>query len=94
MLLGDILKTFSDEPAATEYLMSLGDVPLVARLQQLATAEGETVGEFASAAVQRYASQASDEEWLTLLGLISRTDDPATVCLRRALEYAVARDQS
>lgn len=92
MLLGDILKTFSDEPAATEYLLSLGDIPLVARLQQLATAEGETVGEFASAAVQRYASQASDEEWLTLLGLISRTDDPAIVCLRRALAYTVDRN--
>lgn len=92
MLLGDILKTFSDEPVATEYLLSLGDIPLVARLQQLATAEGETVGEFASAAVQRYASQASDEEWLTLLGLISRTDDPAIVCLRRALAYTVDRN--
>ncbi len=90
MLLSDILKTFSDEQTATEYLLSFGDISLVARLQRLAAAEGEAVGEFASAAVQRYASQASDEEWLTLLGLISRTDDPATVCLRRALEHAVA----
>ncbi len=54
MLLGDILKTFSDESAATEYLLSLGDIALVARLQELADAEGETLGEFASAAVQRY----------------------------------------
>jgi len=40
--------------------------------------------------VQRYASEASEEEWLTLLGLISRTNDPATVCLQRALERAAA----
>ncbi len=90
MLLGDILKTFSDEPAATEYLLSLGNIPLVARLQELARGEGESLGEYASAAVQRYASEASEEEWLTLLGLISRTDDPARVCLQRALEQAAA----
>lgn len=90
MLLGDVLKTFSDEAVATEYLLSLGDIALVARLRELAAAEGETLGEYASAAVQRYTAQASDEEWLTLLGLISRTDDPATVCLRRALERSAA----
>lgn len=88
MLLGDILKTFSEEPAVTEYLMSLGNIPLLRRLQELAQEEGETLGEYASAAVQRYASDASEEEWLTLLGLISRTDDPARVCLQRALEQA------
>jgi len=90
MLLGDILKTFSEEPAATEYLMSLGNIPLLRRLQELAQEEGETLGEYASAAVQRYASDASEEEWLTLLGLISRTDDPARVCLQRALEQAAS----
>lgn len=90
MLLGDILKTFSDEAAATEYLLALGDIPLVARLQEMANAEGESLGEFASAAVQRYTSQASEEEWLTLLGQISRSDDPARVCLHRALERVAA----
>jgi hypothetical protein len=90
MLLGDILKDLSDEAKATEHLLSLGDIMLVRKLQERAAAEGESLGEFASAAVQRYAAQASDEEWLTLLGLISRTDDPATVCLRRALEQAAA----
>lgn len=90
MLLGDILKTFSDESAAAEYLLSLGNIPLVARLQELAQAEDETLGEYARAAVQRYASEASEEEWLTLLGLISRTQDPAKVCLQRALEQTAA----
>lgn len=90
MLLGDILKTFSDESVATEYLLSLGNIPLLRRLQDLAQREGETLGEFASGAVQRYASQASEEEWLTLIGLISRADDPARICLQRALEQAAA----
>jgi hypothetical protein len=90
MLLGDILKRFSDEAEVTEFLLSHGDLSLVTRLRSLAAAEGETLGEFARAAVMRYANAASDDEWLTLLGLISRTDDPAIVCVRRALEQTVA----
>jgi hypothetical protein len=90
VLLSDVLKTFSDDAAANEYLLSLGDIALVARLRELADAEGESLGEYASTAVQRYTSQASGEEWLTLLGLLSRTDDPANVCLRRALEQSAS----
>jgi hypothetical protein len=90
MLLSDILAKFSDEAGVTEFLFRHGDLSLMARLRELAEAEGETLGEFASGAVQRYASEASDEEWVTLLGLISRADDPATVCLQRALERTAA----
>ena len=90
MLLSDILAKFSDEAGVTEFLLQHGDLSLMTRLRELAEAEGETLGEFASSAVQRYANQASDEEWVTLLGLISRTDDPAIVCLRRALERTAA----
>lgn len=90
MLLSDILAKFSNEAGITEFLLWHGDISLVTRLRKLAEAEGETLGEFASGAVQRYANDASDEEWVTLLGLISRTDDPAIVCLQRALECTAA----
>lgn len=90
MLLSDILAKFSDEARVTEFLLRHGDLSLMTRLRELAEADGETLGEFASGAVQRYANEASDEEWVTLLGLISRTDDPAIVCLQRALERTVA----
>jgi hypothetical protein len=90
MLLSDILAKFFDEAGVTEFLLRHGDLPLLARLRDLAEAERETLGEFASGAVRRYASEASDEEWVTLLGLISRTDDPAVVCLQRALEHTAA----
>lgn len=90
MLLRDILRTFRDEASAKEYLLTLGDLSLVARLQDLASAQEVNLGEFIANAVNRYASVASDEEWLTLLGLISRTEDPATACLQRALQYTVA----
>jgi hypothetical protein len=42
--------------------------------------------------VQRFAAQASDEEWVTMIGALARTDDPGSVCLTFALKRAVAPD--
>ena len=92
MMLSDILAKFSDEASATEFLLKHGDLALLTQLRRLATVEGETLGEFAGNAVKRYAHEASDDEWLTLLALVARADDPAVACLRRALERTAAVD--
>jgi hypothetical protein len=39
--------------------------------------------------VQRYPNEASNEEWVTLMGLLNRSPDPGTTCLKRALEHAL-----
>jgi len=39
--------------------------------------------------LQQYATEASDEEWITLMGLIGRTNDPGRICLKRAFDNAV-----
>ena len=90
MLLGDMLARFEDEAIATEAILALGDLGLIARLRAAAEAEGETLGSYAAAAVQRYAADASDEEWVTLLGLLGRASDPGSACLQRALAHALA----
>jgi hypothetical protein len=38
--------------------------------------------------LQRYPVQASHEEWITLMGMLNRSLDPATTCLKRAFTYA------
>ncbi len=38
--------------------------------------------------VQRYTNEANDEEWVTLIGLMNRTDDPSAICLKRAFEHS------
>ena len=43
------------------------------------------------AVVQRYVADASDEEWITLMGQIGRTADPGLTCLKRAFESVIAR---
>jgi hypothetical protein len=50
---------------------------------------GRGLASFVARAVQRYATAANDEEWMTLLGLLNRSADPGATCVRRALAYAL-----
>jgi hypothetical protein len=88
MVLGDLLARFGDESAAVETVLGLGDLSLVAALRQRADAEGLDLGAFAVLAVQRYAEWASDEEWITLMGVLGRSADPGVAFIKRALTLA------
>ena len=65
MLLGDLLSRFTDESLAAEAIVSLADLGLLTALRQRVEADGLELGTFAALAVQRYAEEASDEEWVT-----------------------------
>jgi hypothetical protein len=90
MLLGDLLTRFADPELAAEAILASGDLSLLVRMREQAAAEGMDLGAYAAAAVQLYSAQASDEEWITLMGALSRASDPGLVCLQRAFAYAVA----
>ena len=87
MLLGDLLARFDDEDIATEAVLGFGDLALAANLRTAAEAEGLTLGAYVAGAVRRYAAEASDEEWVNLMGALGRAQDPGAVCLHRALHY-------
>jgi len=87
MLLGDLLARFEDESVASEAILRLGDLALVAALRARAEAEGETLGAYAAGAMRRFASEASDEAWISLMGALARAEDPGSVCLKRALAH-------
>ncbi len=89
MLLGDLLSRFDDENVAQEAVLALGDLGMIARLREAAAANDMAFGAFAAGAVRRYAADASDEEWITQMGVLSRAPDPGSACLRRALAYAL-----
>ena len=91
MLLGDLLARFDDESVATEAILSLGDHRLLSALRKCADADGLRLGTLAANAVQRYAAEASDEEWINLMGALARSEDPGLTCLKRALLH-VTRD--
>jgi hypothetical protein len=87
MLLGDLIAQFTDEAVAEEAILDLSDLALLADLRAQAQARGLDLGAYAAAAVNRYASEASDEEWVTLIGALGRADDPGAIYLKRALAY-------
>ena len=89
MLLGDLIAGLEDDAVASETILRVGDLKLLAAMQASAEAEGMDLASYARTAVQRYTAEASNEEWITLMGLLSRADDPGLVCLRRALEHTV-----
>ena len=93
MLLGDIIACFEDEAFVNETLLALDDLTLTAQVVTSAAEENVSMGEFAMQSVGRFVSGASDEEWLTLIGLMSRTDNPGKVFLRRVLSNAVPQRQ-
>ena len=89
MLLGDIIARFQDEAVVSETLFSLSDLALTASVVARAAENNVTTGELAVELVGRFVDGATDDEWLTLIGQMSRADDPGRVFLRRVLQLDV-----
>ena len=87
IMLGDLLASLTDEATALETILSAGDLKLLAAAQELAAADGLDLAAFVTQTVQRYTNEASDEEWVTLMGMLNRSPDPGTTCLKRAFAY-------
>ncbi|MFN3350730.1 hypothetical protein [Pseudorhodoplanes sp.] len=94
MLLGDLIARFDDDSTALQILLSLDDLALIARVRETCKREDYALGEFARAAVQRYAASASDEEWVTALGQMGRTQTPGVELLRRALVWMLGMEHA
>jgi hypothetical protein len=84
-MLGDVLARFDDESVVAEIVLRLGGLVLLARLCEQALARGQSLGAYAADVVRRYADSASDEEWMTLIGLLTSAEDPGALYLKRAL---------
>ena len=89
MMIGDLIRRFDDEAVAAETLASLGDVALLADVATAAAEKNVTLGEFATMSVERFVTRASDEDWLTMFGRITRASDPGTALLHHILSDAV-----
>jgi hypothetical protein len=87
-MLGDILARLTDETTAVETILGAGDLALLTAVKERAAAEGLDLAACVTQTVQRYTHEASDEEWVTLIGLMNRANDPGSVCLKRAFELA------
>lgn len=91
MMLGDVMARLTDDGTAEEIVLALGDLGLLAALRERAAAEGVGLATLTRDAVRCYAAEASDEEWITLMGLMGRASDPGLACLQRAFDNALRR---
>lgn len=89
MLLGDIIARFDDEALAMQTFAGLGDLALLLQVETAAAEEGLTPGAFAARAVRIFSNQASDEDWVSLIGVMGQTTDPGQACLRTMLSFAL-----
>ena len=87
-MLGDILARLTDETTAVETILGAGDLTLLTVVKERAAAEGLDLAACVTQTVRRYTHEASDEEWVTLIGLMNRANDPGAICLKRAFEHA------
>ena len=88
-MLGDFLASLTDETTAVETILGAGDLALLTAVREQAEASGVDLAAYVSQTVRRYASEASDEEWITLMGQLNRSADPGATCLKRAFEHAL-----
>ena len=88
-MLGDILARLSDETAAIETILGAGDLTLLAAAKERAAAEGLDLAACVTQTVQRYTHEATDEEWVTLIGMMNRAQNPGATCIKRAFEHAL-----
>lgn len=93
MLLGDVIIKFEDEAFVNETLFELDDLALTAQVVASAVESNVSAGEFATQSIGQFVNGASDEEWLRLIGLMSRAENPGRVFLRRVLSNALRQNQ-
>ena len=94
MLLGAIMTELADESSAAAALLSFGDIVLVAQVEAARLPHEESIGEYVSGAAQRFANQASDEDWLGLMTALERSQGPAATCLSTMVRWSLKRDAS
>ncbi len=92
-MIGNMLARFCNEMQAEGALRDLGEPRLMDALRRRAEAQGVALGTYTAHAVRRYMDAAPEEEWLTLLGELRRSSDPARAFARRALAH-VAEDRA
>lgn len=91
MLLGDLIERLSDPSVVAEMLLSLEPLALGLRVDEQARRENMTAGEYSARAFDRFIAMAGDEEWLTLIGHMSRSRQPGNTLLQHVLLTALDR---
>ena len=87
-MLGDILRSLTNETAAEEALSAVADPALLTRVRAEAASHNVSPGAFAAAAIRHQLDHAGEEVWLDLIGRMSRSPQPGVAALTAILAHA------
>ena len=89
MMIGDLIERCEDEAVAAETVTSLGDVALLTDVAAVAAEQNVTLGEFAAMSVEHFVTHASNADWHSMFGRVTRAPDPGAAFLHHILSDAV-----
>jgi hypothetical protein len=92
MQLGTLMHHLEFEDDAAAALGALGDIVLFTEIQAMGERYDECPGTYVANAARRFAARASDEDWLNLMAVMERSQDPAQAALERMLRWALKVD--
>lgn len=92
MNLGTLLDALEDEGYAAGALDAIGDVVLLAQVHAVRDLHDETPGEYVANASRRFATRATDEDWLALMNTMERADTPGRAAIAHMVRWGVAAD--
>ena len=92
MMLGQVIERLGDDEVATEAMIALDDLALLAEIDRAARGAEETPAIYAAGAARRFATHATDDDWLALMSAVARADDPGVACLKRMLQWSLRHD--
>ncbi len=92
MTLGRMIERLDDEGFATEAMIALDDLALLAEIDRAARDLEETPAIYAADAARRFAAHATDDDWLALMTAASHAEDPGVACLKRMLLWSLRQD--
>jgi hypothetical protein len=87
--LGEILDQLHDRSELYQILAASGNVPLIAKLDQLAhETDGDQCG-VALRAVHAFTRKADDQSWVKLIGCVQDSKSPAGACLSEMITWSL-----
>jgi hypothetical protein len=93
MLLGDLLAQVEHAGANGNAAALIDDLSLLTQVAAVAAEEGSDPDSYVLFAVRRFERAASPDDWVSLMGDVSRDPDSGGACLRRIVQWALGQDR-
>jgi hypothetical protein len=91
-MLGRLIDELEHPDVAARVLANLDAPALTARLAAAAASVGLSPEAALTEVVRGFVDEASDDQWVQLIGILNRADDPGTAAVRAILDISLPRD--